>query len=174
MPKDHNKPTGSDFQDFVNAAAIVAEAQARLDEMQTRLTMAAIDAIDGMKDDFAKLQEATAKAEQTLELLALRNRENWFKKAKTLKVPYGTASFRSSTKIEVQNEELTIALMDSLGFDTDAFTRKTTALNLEALETLSDEELASLRVKRVTTDNFTFKPSSPDLGKAVAAAAEAV
>lgn len=173
MPKDHNKPRESDYQDFVNAAAIVAEAQARLDEMQTRLNMAAIDAVDEIKDDYARLQEAVAKAGETLELLALRNRDAWFKKAKTLKVPYGAASFRSSTKIEVANEEMTLVLLDSLGFDSNAFTRVTKTLNLEALETLTDDELAKLRLKRVTTETFAFKPSSPDLGKAVAAAAEA-
>jgi hypothetical protein len=86
--------------------------------------------------------------------------------------PYGTVGFRTATKLDVPNEELTIALLERYT-DADIYLRSRKFLNLEALETLSDSKLLDLKIQRITADKLTVTPAKIDLGKAVKKAAEA-
>lgn len=164
-------PATEDFTDLLDAVAIYAEATNRLATIQAEIDQIVIDAIDARRKDFADFQSAQAAAEQAIEILATRNRDTWFTQKKTLQTPYGAVSFRSATSLEIPNEELTIALVER-DPDSDLYLRRETSLNKEALDTLDDIALASLRIQRVTTEKCSIKPAKVDIGKAAKAAAE--
>lgn len=163
-----NRPVAdaADFKNLVDLMAIMAEGSARMSELESGLQQDWLDLVDARRKDYASLQFAIGQAEEAIETLALTNPQ-WFEKAKTLKTPYGTVSFRKSTKLEVKNEEVSILLLEQLGQDGLPFVRTAKALNLEALEKLDDTELERLRIKRVSTDSLSIKPAKVDLGKAV-------
>ena len=121
------------------------------------------------KDSFADLQGELAETEQKIELLVLKHPE-WFAKSKTLKTPFGTVATRSSTKLDVPNEETTIALLELRGEEATPFLRERKYLSIEALEGLDDGDLARLKIQRVTNEKITISPAKVDLGKAVKAA----
>lgn len=168
-PPTEEKEEQKAYAELVNLQSVLSEAQARLDELQNGVQMQYIDLVDSRKKDYAKLQAAIATATEGIEFLATVNPQ-WFEKARTLKTPYGTVSFRRTSKLEVKNEELSIALLEQITEDAEPFITITKTLNLEALEKLDDEELARLKIRRVTTDSCTVKPAKVDLGKAVKAA----
>lgn len=161
-----NTNAAADFKNLVDLMAIMAEGSARLGELENGLQQDYIDLVDARRKDYASLQFAIGQAEESIETLALSNGQ-WFEKSKTLKTPYGTVSFRKSTKLDVKNEEVSILLLEQLGQDGLPFVRTAKALNLEALEKLDDTELDRLRIKRVTTEALSIKPAKIDLGKAV-------
>ena len=156
----------ADFKNLVDLMAIVAEGGARLGELENGLQQDYLDLVDARRKDYASLQFAVGSAEEGIEELATKNPQ-WFEKSKTLKTPYGSVSFRKSTKLDVKNEEVSIVLLEQLGQDGLPFIRTAKALNLEALEKLDDSELDRLRIKRVTTESMSIKPIKLDMGKAV-------
>ena len=168
--KKTNLPTSEDFKNLVDLMALNCEATARMDELENGLNQDWIDCVDARRKDYAELQLAIGQSEQAIEDLVILNPQ-WFEKVKTLKTPYGSVSLRKSTRLEVASPEVTIALLEGIcGANDEAFfirTEKT--LNLEALETMSDLELARIKVKRISSESLSIKPAKPDLGKAVKA-----
>lgn len=164
--KTSEAAAAANFKNLVDLMAIMAEGSARMGELENGLQQDWIDLVDARKKDYASLQFAIGQAEEGIEHLALTNPQ-WFEKAKTLKTPYGSVSFRKSSKLDVSNEEVSILLLEQLGQDGLPFVRTAKELNLEALEKLDDKELERLRIKRVTTESLSIKPTKVDLGKAV-------
>lgn len=121
--------------------------------------------------EFAAAQAELADVEARIELLALKHPE-WFAKTKTIKTPFGTVASRSTTKIEVPNEEATIALLELRGQEAEPFLRTRKYLSIESLEALDDSELARLKARRLTTEKITISPAKVDLGKAIKKAAK--
>ena len=166
-----------DFQNLVNLLAVYSEASNRLAELQADVNRQTLELIDEHKPEYAALQETLAKSEASLEMIS-REHPEWFgPRAKSLKTPYGIVKFHASTKLEIPNEEATLLLIErelerDPEFPKDAI-RTSQALNLEALERLDDSTLKRLRVTRVPNDNFSVKPATIDLGKAVKDAAPA-
>jgi phage host-nuclease inhibitor protein Gam len=159
------------YKDLVDAQAIHTEATNRMAKLEAELQDDYLDAIDGRRKEYTDLQDALAKSEQTIKDIATMHPE-WFAEVKTVTTPYGSVQSRSGTKLEVANEEVTIALLQQLGPDAAPFLRTSVELNLEALESLPDEELARVRIKRVTGESLIVKPAKPNLGKAAKAAAK--
>lgn len=118
------------------------------------------------REDFQSLTDELTESSDRIESLALRHPE-WFAKTKTLKTPFGTVASRTTTKLDVPNEEATIALLEIRGDAGAPFLRPRTYLSIEALEALDDAELSRLKVHRVTTERITITPAKIDLGKAV-------
>lgn len=160
------------YKNLVDLMAIYNESSTRMDELENDLQMAWLDLVDARRNDYAELQEAVAGSSAAIETLATLNRQ-WFADSKTLKTPYGSVSFRTATKLEVKNEEVTILLIEQMGEDAAIFLRLKKELNLEAMEHLDDADLKDMRVRRVTTESCTVKAARVDLGKAVKAAAQA-
>lgn len=158
----------SDYANLINLLSIHAEATARMVSLQATVQEEYLTVIDTAKDDYTSLQKTIAEAEAAILHLVDAHPE-WFEKSKTLKTPYGSVAVRKSTSLDVPNEEASIILIEQLCDDETKgrLLRKETALNLEALETLSDAELRQFRIKRVTDSNTTIKPAKLDLGKAV-------
>jgi len=124
------------------------------------------------KDDFADLETGIADLEAKIETLVIRHPE-WFLKSKTLKTPFGSVATRSSTKIDVPNEEATIALLEVRGEAGKPFLRERKYLSIESLEALEDAELLVLKCNRITTEKITISPAKVDLGKAIKKTPEA-
>jgi len=163
--KKNDMPTGNPYSDLVAKLAEYSEQCNELAVMEADLQARQMEAI--LKDslEYSLLLQSVADQEAQIEAMAIRHPE-WFVKPKTLKTPCGEVSFRTSTKLEPANEDLTMALIEQRA-DKDLYLRTRNFLNIEALETLSDVELAGLKITRVTTDKCTVKPMKVDLGKAV-------
>lgn len=164
-----------DFKNLVDLLSIFSEATHRLAEMEANLNSEMMAAIDDYKKDYAAMQKTLTETETALEVIATRHPE-WFTEKKGLKTPYGTVKFTSSNPIMVGNEELTIELIErdaeAAGLDPKTFIRERKELNIEALETLTPEQLAAFRLKRVPRQNFSAVAAKLDMGKAVKEAAE--
>lgn len=171
MSENNTTAAPDSYTNLVNLQSINSEAHARMAELESMLHQQWLDIVDAYRKEYASIQEAIATSEEGIEYLATVNPQ-WFEKARTLKTPYGTVSFRRTTKLEVKNEEVSIALLEQIGEEGLPFLVPSKKLNLEALEKLDDTELERIRIKRVTADSCTVKPAKIDLGKAVKAAAQ--
>lgn len=171
MTKSNTLPSDQTaaFKDLVNAMALITEASNRLGKLENELQEEYIGLVDARRKEYTFLQSTISKGEQAAEAIALMNPQ-WFETVKTVTTPYGSVKSRTTTKLEVANADVSIALLQQLGLESAPFLRVETTLNLEALEGLTDDELARVRIKRVTKENITTKPATVDLGKAVKAA----
>ena len=169
--KDNPIPSDEAYANLVSLLAIHTEATNRMAALETAVNEAYLGIIDENRALYAKLQGTISESEAAIRLAALQHPE-WFEAIKTLKTPYGSVGFRSATKLEVPNEELSIALIEKRD-DADLYLRTRKFLNLEALETLQDFELKGLHIERVKSDKCSVSPAKMDLGKAVKKAAEA-
>lgn len=162
------------YKNLVDLLAVYAECTNRLEILQSEIHSGLIEIIDDKRKEYAETQAALSQAESAIEQIATSHPEWFSEKRRSIKTPYGTVSFRRSTKLDVANEEASIILIEQL-CDEDAaaqLIRQEKALNLEALEKLSDAELKQYRIRRVTEDNCSVKAAKIDLGKAVKEAAE--
>ena len=168
-------PKSTDFTNLVNLLSVFSEATHRLDQMQADMNGEMMETIDSYKEAYAKMQRTLTEAETALETIATRHPE-WFAEKKGLKTPYGTVKFTRSNPLVVTNEELSIVLIEreahALGLDPENLIRERKELNLEVLETLTEDQLRMFRMKRVPKENFSVQPAKLDLGKAVKEAAE--
>lgn len=159
------------YKDLVDALAILTESTNRLAMLEAEMQEQFIDLMDDRRKEYTILQTAVSHSEQTIRDIATMNPQ-WFEDVKTVTTPYGAVQSRTTTALEVANEEVTIALLQQLGADAAPFLRVKTELNLEALESLPDTELARIRVARVTTEKITAKPAKVNLGSAAKASAK--
>ena len=160
----------AEYSNLVDLLAMHTEATSRMAELENAVQEAYLAIIDENRKLYASLQNMISDTEASIKLSALQHPE-WFQAVKTLKTPYGTVGFRSTTKLEVANEEMTIALIERMP-DAELYLRTRKFLNLEALEMLEDFALKGLHIARVTSDKCTVTPAKIDLGKAVKKAAE--
>jgi phage host-nuclease inhibitor protein Gam len=160
------------YRQLVDELAILTDLSNRLAALEVRFQEAHAELVnEAFRADFAELQDSIGSSESRIELLATQHPE-WFEKTKTVKTPFGQVSFRSSTKLEVPNEEASIAVLETMGEDGKPYLRQRTFLNLEALEGLEDADLKKLRIKRVTRESCLIYPAKVDLGKAVKKSAD--
>jgi hypothetical protein len=176
------------FKNMVDLLSVFTEASNRLAELEAETNKQLIELLDDVREEYAKNQEALTKAETAMEAIALANKD-WFKTKKSIKTPFGTVSFKSSTSLEVPNEEASLVRIQLAAeklFPGDEetaqaaraeyisrFVRTKATLNLEALEKLVDADLKAIGIKRVHSENFSAKPAVIDLGKAVKEQVEA-
>lgn len=164
------KTTMNETDDYTKLTAALAdytERKNRLAVIEAGFQEAIQELIgECYREDFMEHADALGETEATIELLALRHPE-WFEKTKTIKTPFGSVATRSSTKIEVPNEDATIALIELRGEAGEPFLRTRKYLSIEALEALDDFELKRLKCRRVTSEKITITPAKVDLGKTV-------
>jgi len=170
-PKNIPMPNDAEYSNLVDLLALHTEAVTRMSDLENAVQEAYLDIIDENRKLYASLQNKISESEAAIKIIALQHPE-WFAAIKTLKTPYGTVGFRTTTKLDVPNEELTIALIERLP-DADLYLRTRKFLNLEALEMLEDFQLLGFHIQRVKSDRCTVTPAKIDLGKAVKKAAEA-
>ena len=168
------KPTvpekSEDFKNMCDLLSVFSEGAAQLKAMQGELDSMFLSLIDDKKKEYADLQEAVTKAETALEVIVRRHPE-WFAEKRNVKTPFGQVKFTRSTSLEIKNEELSILLARSELPDGESYIREVEELDREAIEKFDDATLKTLKIKRVTKDNFSVVAASVDLGKAVKEAA---
>jgi hypothetical protein len=169
----------TDFENAIALLAVLTEATNRLNELENDANDQLMELLDDKLREYAQLQETITKSDTALELLALKHPE-WFKLKKSIKTPFGVMRFHSSTKLEVSNEEATLAKLELMeakdregAFRASLYTREEKTLNIEALEKLDDATLLRLGINRVKDEKFTATPAKLEMGKAIQAAAEA-
>jgi hypothetical protein len=124
----------------------------------------------GPEHDYTTVVGLLSAAKLALELIARRHPE-WFAERKSVVTPCGTIKLTASTRLVVTNDELAIALIQKYYAEISGlYLRFSTELNLEALEALTDAELARLKIARISAENFSVVPAKANLGKAIKAA----
>lgn len=154
------------FSALVDLMAVASEAASRLSEIQAEIDQAYLDLVDEYRSEYAVLQSAASAAEGAAEQHC-RAHPEWFARVKTLTTPYGKVALRSVASLEVKNEEATARLIRAVFPDrAEELLRVREEPNLEALETLPDEDLRRVMVRRVAGESFKFTPAKIDMGKA--------
>ena len=168
-----------DFENLVALLGVYSEAGNRLAQMEAAVNEQWLEIVDDELKDYTDLQKSFTEAGAALEIIARRHPE-WFLDGKTIKTPFGTAALKNNPpKLEAENPEATILMIQHAiekaeqlrdgGEQANAlrkFLRVETTLNLEALSSLTDAELAKFRIVRTQADTFSVKAAKIDLGKA--------
>ena len=174
-----------DFTDLVHLMSVFSEAAASISALESSANREFLRVIDARREEYATLQATMTEAETQMEIITRRHDEWFTEKKRSIKTPYGTVKFIRSNPIVVENQELSIVLIEQeidrqaavIGqgvqpeFDATALLRRQTALDLEALERLPDAVLKKFRLRRESKDNFSVTPAKVDMGKAVKQAA---
>jgi hypothetical protein len=149
-----------------------SEACLRLKELESEVQADYMELVDERRSDYAELQLTITETEQAIEAIVERHPE-WFTKKRSVRTPYGVVKCTRTTKLDVPNEEATILLIerDTKKDEQEQYIRTSKTLNLEALESLSDEQLAAFRIFRVRSESIKIEEGKIDLGKAVKSAA---
>lgn len=161
-------PRTSDFTDVVNLLAVLGEANRQLAGLKAEVESGYLEIVSAHRERYAKLQSTVTETEAALEVIARRNPQ-WFGDKKTVATPYGGVKFTASKELVVADENISIQLIRALAPDSDLL-RTVQVLNKEALEKLSDTELARFAIVRKAKENFKVDTEVVDLGKAVKAA----
>lgn len=191
MPKPQKQTdipeTSSDYKALVDLLSVLTEATNQMAELKLTADNALLETFDDLRPDFARLQQTITDTESALKDIALRN-PAWFAERRTIKTPYGEISIRRSCALEIPNEEATIikirleaqklypgkdpASVAERAEFTAKYIRLVEEIDKEALEKTNDIFLDLIGVKRNPKENFSCKPASVDLGRAVAAPAQ--
>jgi hypothetical protein len=166
-----NAPRTGDFESIINLLAVLGEANRQLAALEREIEAGYVALVTPHRERYAKLQATVSETEAALEVISRRN-QAWFAESKNVKTPYGVVKFTSSSELVVADEGISVQLVKALaGKDGEAnLLRTVQVLNREALEKLTDGELARFAIVRKTKENFKVGTTVVDLGKAVAAA----
>ena len=162
---EETKPDTNTYENAVKLLAVYTDAENRLAAIQQTVDEAQLATLDEHLDDYAKLQQAKTDAQAALEVIA-RAHPEWFEGERTVKTPYGSLHMQHTSALNVDDEEVTLALIEKAGRKPDFVVDKP-ELNLKALSALPDEELAKYRITRVKSESCTVKAAKVQLGKAV-------
>lgn len=165
-PSSTARPT--DFGDVVALLATLSQAEVNLAKLQQTVDADHLEAVRGHLPVYKEIQATIGDCQAALELIAARNPQ-WFEDKKSIATPVGELKRTTSTTIEVADPGVTMTLIKAAKREGD-FIKVTEELRLEVLQTLNDEQLQKLGVKRVVTHNFKIAPIEVKLGKAVKAA----
>lgn len=163
-PTPTTTTSADDFSRLVNLQELFLNTENMLASLQVAVDDLLAVSLKNAKDDYVAHKTIRDQAEAEIKALAAAHPE--WKDGETIKTPFGTIQFRSASKLEVTSEERTLATLELTAPEmAEKLTRTATTLNREALETVPDETLVLLGVKRVTTTSITVKPARVDLGK---------
>lgn len=159
----------ADFVQLLELQQLFADADAQFNAVQSAADANLLAILDGAKTQYAGAKAIRDAAEAEIKALAAKHPE-WID-GRSIKTPFGSIDLRSSTKIVVANPEATIALIDAIysrpgsEWTPDKLVRTAREPNLEALDVLSDEQLAKIGARRESTESLTVKRAKVDLGK---------
>lgn len=159
-------PQKGDFEAAINLLAGLGEARRELAKLTSEIETGYLELVTSRRDDYAKIQAKVSEGEAALEVIARRNL-GWFADKKSVTTPYGAVKFKASSEIVVPNEEASIVLVRKA--KRSELLRVTIELNREAMQDMSDEELAKFGIVRKAKENLTVDTEVIDLGKAVRA-----
>lgn len=164
-------PRPGDFENVVNLLAVLGEANRQLAVLQSAVETDYLAVVMPRRPLYAKLQGTVSETEAALETISRRN-PAWFEDKKSVTTPFGGVKFTSSKELNIPNENVSVQLIMALGGrdGQEKFLRTVQVPNKEALNDLSDIELARFGIKRETKENFKVSTEVVNLGKAVKAA----
>jgi hypothetical protein len=168
------RANAQDFSLLVKLLDRFSRATNALAKMQTRVDKAQLDAVARHAGKYARLQLILAKKGEELEQLA-RQHPEWFpKEQRNVKTPSGKVSMHESTALVVENEEITLSLLDKKAeadktFTLSLYVNVKRSPNLNTLNTWTDEQLASVGIKREKKDNFKVEAATVKMDKAIKA-----
>lgn len=157
-----------DFADMVTLLEKLTETENALGQLTSEMNVDYLAHVRLNSDRYKELQTAIGAVDAALKVIGERNPQ-WFEEKKTLTTPYGTLKRTTSISLEIADPAVSITLIKAAKREEDFLDVKTT-IRKEAMENLTDEELAKFGIKRVTEHNFKPEPATIDLGKAVKAA----
>ena len=166
-PIDTEPP--AEFKNLGDLVAIIADGEARVTELSKEVDDIIREAVDERRKEFTELQAAIQSAKEGAEAICTSHR-NWFGGKKSLELLHGTCAFKASKSLEVANERATIALIraEETPENASKLIRVVEEVDKEALESLSDEELAKFGLHRLEKESFSVKPRKIDLAKVAA------
>lgn len=164
-------PRNGDFEHVVNLLAVLGEANRQLEALTREIETGYIALVNPHRALYAKLQGTVTETEAALEVIARRN-QSWFEDKKSVTTPFGGVKFTRSTELIVADESVAVQLVLALGGKDGAekYLRTVQVLNKEALDELTDAELARFGILRKAKENFKAATDVVNLGKAVKAA----
>lgn len=164
-------PRAGDFESVVNLLAVLGEANRQLEALTREIEAGYVALVNPHRERYAKLQGTVSETEAALEVIARRNAQ-WFDDKKSVTTPFGGVKFTKSTELVIADENISVQLVLALAGKAGAekFLRTVQVLNKEALEELSDAELAKFGILRKSKENFKAATDVVNLGKAVKAA----
>lgn len=168
--------TGGTTQDFALLAELQQQhtkAQTALESLEVKMNEQSQKSAGAFATDYVVLQESLSKLDAGIKALFARHPE--WRDGKSVKTPFGEVAQRTVTELEIANPAVTVTLIEARGqadpkFNSEDFLRRDVAPNVEALEGLTDDELAKLGVRRVKTEKITVKPAKVSVAKLVKAA----
>lgn len=150
-----------------------SELSARLVTIEADVNRSQIAAARPMLPDHANTKAELADIEAELRKIAIASPELFPDDKRTHNTPFGSLSFRKSSYLEIGDEEKTVlrilvacrkeadraakAKVAPL-FTEETLLRTIQEPNREALEKLTDAQLASFDIERKTEEKFTVKP----------------
>ncbi len=178
-----------DFKKLVELLSTLSNATNQLEKLQNGANGKFLKLVDRKRDEYSRLQATITQTENELEQLAVKHPE-WFGEKRSIKTPFGTVTFHSSSALDIENEELSVALIkheieraEQSLIHTDGSAarealiarleklkgciRTVEELDKESLEKLDDAELKTFKIGRNQKNNFAAKPLKLDLGKAI-------
>jgi len=173
-PIDQVGGVSQDFARFIELQQQHTATSNQIEALEVDINKGAQEAAKSSAEAYIVLREDLEKLDGELRSLFERHPE-WRGEKKSVGTPFGSVEQRTATELEVPNAAMTISLIEAKGktdpqFKADDFLHIEKEPNLEALERLSNEELAKLGVQRVTTERITVKPAKVNVAKAVKAA----
>ena len=171
----------ADFARLVALLGVFSDSSHQLAALEAETNGLFQSLIEDKKDEYATLQSSITQIERAAEELVKAHPEWFAGKARSIKTPFGSASFKRSASLEVADKETTIACLEKFAakcakggliFNVADYLREDIALNLEALEKLDDDLLERLGVLRKRTDAFSLTPAKVSMAKAIHEAAK--
>jgi hypothetical protein len=164
-----------DFAKLVDLQRQFSDESLALENVETKMSVAALDAAKTWGENYVVHQERIAQLDAEIKALFAKHPE--WREGKSVKTPFGEVAQRTVTELEIPNPAMTVALIEArgqkdAGFKSDTFLRVEKEPNVEALEGLSDDELAKLGVSRVKSERISVKAAKVSAAKVVKAAAK--
>ena len=165
-------PTAEEeFQSLLGLLSVYSAHALRMNDLQGIINLAMHAAANSVRDEFATIQRQMAMVEEKVTAIAEAHPE-WFAKRKSIVTPCGMLRESNSTSLDVADEQLAVAMLRKMIPATAEFyLRVSTELNREALEQLTDEQLAAVHIRRVARREYRIEPLKVNMGKLVAPAA---
>lgn len=159
--------TNADYKNLVDCLALHSDATTQIAEIQAAIDDHMRGEVDQIKNRFIELQTKLKSAEEAIEAIVRQN-PTWFAEERSVKTPYGTVKMTRTSELITASEDNTLNAIAKA--DRPDLLRITTELDREALERLSDEELAEFGIIRKRGESCKITPAKVNLGKAVKSA----